>query len=222
MPPGYGRQIWPPCRWPDEDRGRSGPARAGRGRAGSGRAGSRSRRVRVARSSRVEPRLPRSDERRVDAGDPDPPATQLHEPPRRSQQRRRLELAEVRRLRLRIAADRDVVVAEHGVRGAASRASAPAARLAARVREQVARDRDEIRLPLAHPARPPRRRRAPATGRRSGSRRDARCAGRRARPASRAPRRSSSRSRRRPRQPLRDRAAASAARPRAPASALRL
>ena len=81
-------------------------------------------------------------------------AAQLHEPSLVAQERRRVELAEIGRLRLRIAADRDVVVAEHRERRLREDAHQPPQHLlAARVREQVAGDRDEIRASLAHPDR---------------------------------------------------------------------
>ena len=73
------------------------------------------------------------------------------------------------------------------------------ARLAARVRQQVAGDRDEIRLPLRGPVdRSHHRARRRATARRGGSPRGARCAARRARAAGPRTSSSSSRSRTQP------------------------
>ena len=53
------------------------------------------------------------DQARVDARDPHRPPAQLDELALVTQQRRRLELAQVRRARERVARDREVVVAEH-------------------------------------------------------------------------------------------------------------
>ena len=92
------------------------------------------------------------DHARMDACDPDLAAAQLEHDALVPQQDDGVEVAEVRRPRLRVAGDRNVVVAEHGV-GRRRQASDELAqtRLTARMRQQVAGDRDEVRLPLGGP-----------------------------------------------------------------------
>jgi hypothetical protein len=61
---------------------------------------------------------------------------------------------QVRAARLRVATERDVVVAEGGERRPGQDAHEPPEhRLPARMREQIATDRDEVRPPLAGPER---------------------------------------------------------------------
>ena len=161
--------------WPGEDEVEACPARAGRARAGSGRAGSRSRpRCASAFGSsrgaaahdqpRIGSRRSTRSGRAARACRPSSRSSVAGSSSRRSERR-----ACGSRLM------RDVVVAEHGERRPRQDAHEPPQhRLAARMRQQVAGDRDEVRLPLARPhGRLPRPRRSPATGRRSGSPRGA-------------------------------------------------
>src|SRR5919201_3353875 len=81
---------------------------------------------------------------RVDADDLDPPAAQLDRPALVGEERRRLELVERRLAGERVAAVAVVVVAEDGVAARQAGDELAQPRLAARAREEVAADADEV------------------------------------------------------------------------------
>jgi hypothetical protein len=94
---------------------------------------------------------------RVRTGDPDQAAAELQRLARVEQQAGGLELPQGRRLRLRVARDRVVVVAEHGEHRLGQLLDERAKpRLAARPGQQVAGDADEIRTQLGRPRHAPR------------------------------------------------------------------
>src|SRR5581483_6561265 len=101
---------------------------------------------------RVAARPASQDQPRICARDPDVQAAHLPHARLVAEQHRRAELLQIRLPRLRVAADRDVVVAEHGEDRLRQDADDAAQhRLAARMREEVTRDGDEIRPPLLDP-----------------------------------------------------------------------
>jgi hypothetical protein len=88
---------------------------------------------------------------RVDARELDAAPAQLDLDRLVEQQPRRCEVVELGRTRERVAAERPVVVAEDDVRRPKPPEQAPQPGLGARVREQVARDADEVGRALRRP-----------------------------------------------------------------------
>ncbi len=102
---------------------------------------------------RVEPWPAAHDQVRLGARDPHRPSPQLEQPAFVAEERRRLELTQIGAACLRVAADGDVVVAEHGEhRPGQDPHQPPQHRLAPRMREEIPADRDEIRLSLPRPS----------------------------------------------------------------------
>src|SRR5205823_11333899 len=100
----------------------------------------------------IDAHLAADDEPGVEPGDPHAPSAQIEHRSLVAQQRRRLELGEIRGARLRVARDREVVVAENGVHRLRQPLHERAQqRLSARMREQVAGEDDEIGPPYGDP-----------------------------------------------------------------------